>query len=60
MLGVELIRSSEQAERYVNEEKCNRPYILSVVPNCHTSIMHVLLAIDLKQAVLHIVSSYTL
>ena len=28
-------------------------YILALLPNCYTSIVHVLLAVDLKQAVIH-------
>jgi len=31
-------------------------YILSVTPSCYTNIIHVFLAVDLKQEVLHIMS----
>ena len=44
--------------RYVNGETLYRLYILSLTPNCHTSIVHVFLAADLKQAVSHFMSSY--
>ena len=38
-----------------------RLYIhLSIIPNCNTNIAHVLIAVDLKQAVIHVMSSYTL
>ena len=37
-----------------------RVHILSFTSNCHTNIVHVLQAVNLKPAVLHIMSSYTL
>ena len=50
-VGGKLIRYCKQAQKYINGETLYRPYILSLIPHCHTSIVHVLLAIDLKQAV---------
>lgn len=53
MWGGELLRYHEQAQRYVNGETFYKPYILSLVPNCYTSIIHAFLAVDLKQAVIY-------
>ena len=41
----------EEAQRYVNEEILCRPYTVSFVPSYHTGVVHVLLAVYLKQAV---------
>lgn len=44
-LGGKLIRSCEQALRYVNRESFYRAYILSLILNCHTSSIHGLLSV---------------
>ena len=46
------------SESYVNGGTLYRLYILSLIPSCHISILHVLLAADLKQGVSHLISSY--
>ena len=46
-IGGKLIRSCEQTQRYVNGKTLYRPYILSLIPNGHASIVHVFLAADL-------------
>ena len=46
-----LMRYCEQAQRY--GETFYRLYILLLIPNCYTNIVHVLLVADLKQAVIH-------
>lgn len=38
----------------------HRICILSIIPSYHTIIVHVFLAVDLQQAVIHVMSSYTL
>ena len=53
-------RSHEQAQGYVNGETLYGLYILSLIPHCDASTVHVLLAADLKQAVSQFMSSYTL
>lgn len=45
------MRYCEQTQR--SEDMCYKPYILSFIPNCDSRIAHVLLAINLKQAVIH-------
>ena len=50
----EPIRSQKQAQKYVNEEMFYRPYILSFISSCHTCTGHALLAVDLKQTVIHL------
>ena len=41
-------------------EALYRLRILSAISNCHTNAVHALQAVDLKQAVIHVMSSYTL
>ena len=45
----------EKAQRYVNRETFYKLYVVSVILNCHTDIIHVLLAVDLKQAMIFVV-----
>ena len=53
--GVKLkLRHSKQIQRYAYGETFYRPYILSLIPNCHTSTVHTLLAVNVKPAVIHI------
>ena len=59
-IGGKLIKHSEQAQTYANEETFYRLYALSVIPNCHSNIVYVLLAVYSKQAVIHVINSYTL
>lgn len=54
-----LIRHNKQEQRYADRETIYRPHNLSLSPNCHTGIVHVLLAVKLKPAVIHIMSSRT-
>ena len=55
------IRHSEQAQRYMLLGKHFIGYtFLSIISNYHTNIVCVLLAVDLKQAVIHVISNYTL
>lgn len=58
-LGGQLIRYSEQAQRYVNTEIFYKLYVVSVILNCHTDIIHVLLAVDVKQAMIFVVICHT-
>ena len=59
-IGGKLIRHNKQVQRYADAEIFYRLYVLSLIPNCHTSIVHVRLAVNLKPAVIRIMSSYTL
>ena len=49
-VGERLLRFHEQTQRYVNGEILYKLRILSLIPSCHTSIAHVFLTADLKQA----------
>ena len=55
-----LIRYYKQAQRHTDGKRLWRVCILSVRLNCYTRIVHVLFAAKFKQAVLHIMSSFTL
>ena len=48
-VGGKLIRYCKQAQRYVNGETFYRLYILSVILNCHMSIVLVLSTINFSQ-----------
>ena len=52
----QLLRFHEQTQRYVNGEILYKLHILSLIPNYHTSIAHVFLTADLKQAESHFMS----
>ena len=56
-----LIRHSEQAQRHTNQKTFYTLHIfIKFIPNCCTSIVYVLLAIDFQQALIYVVGSYTL
>lgn len=59
-IGGKLIQHSEQVQRSDYGETFYRICILSIILSCHTIIVHVFLAVDLQQAVIHVMSSYTL
>ena len=50
----------KQVQRFADGETFYRLYILTLMANYHTSIVHVLLAVNLKPAVTHLISHYTL
>ena len=58
--GGKLIRSVNRLRGILMGKKIYRPYVLSLTPNCHTTIVHVLLVGELKQAVSHFMGSYML
>ena len=56
-----LIRHNKQVQRYVECETFYRwLYILSIIPNHHINVVYVLQAVNLKPAVTHIISIYSL
>ena len=57
-VGEKLIRHNKPVQRYADGETFYSLYILSIIPNCHTNIVHVLQAVDLKPASLK-ASKYT-
>lgn len=59
-IGGKLIQHSEQVQRSDYGETFYRICILSIILSCQTIIVHVVLVVDLQQAVIYVMSSYTL